>query len=539
MADPFDPREIIRRADRLKAERATTESHWQEVADYILPAREFQTVNTPGSKRTAKIFHTGPVMAAEQLAGARHGFETSPALRWFAIRPDNPRVMEDVDVKAWFEDTTDRMYNHLAAPSARFDLNIHEGYLDEAAFGTSVLYIPDRGMRGPGYQALPLSESYFSEDDEGVIDTLIRCYKMRAQDVVGREGWSVPDDMRREATDKPDNMWDCVHIMQPDPNNRGGYAEAYILKKTLTMLGRIGRYRDKPFVVSRWSKRSGEKAGTGPGMNALPDVKMLNKLEEEHLMGVMLANAPPLAVPDDGFIYTLSQAPRALNPYRQDEMGFQDRVFPLNTGARPEIAQDKIMGVEARIERAFYMQWLSLAQKPNMTATEVLQRRDEMLRLMGPMASRSATEKLGPLIERTFGIMWRQGMLRPPPTSMMGMSWRVEYVSPLFKAQQSSDAQSALAYLEAIARISAISPQVVDIVDGDEYARILADRMGAPMQPLRSNAAIDEIRQARAQREQATQQAMVADSITKSLQQGGAGAASLAQAGATRQEMAA
>ncbi len=539
MADPLAPQEIIRRSDRLRGERSTTESHWQEVADYIMPSREFTQSSAAGSKRGTLIYHTGPVMAAEQMAGALHGMLTSPALRWFALRPDDEGMLDDQDAQVWFDAATDRMYRMFTSPMARFDLHLHENYLDQSAFGNSVLFMPDRMRSGIGFKALPLAECFMSENDDDMIDTMYRCFKMRCADIVEKWSKDVPEDMRREATDRPDDKWDCIHALMPDPKNKGGYVGQYVLKRNMQALGDTERYEDKPFVGARWSKRSGESMGCGPGMNALPDVKALNKLEEEHLRGVMLANAPPLAMPDDGFIQTLSQQPRALNYYRNENQGFEDRVFPILTGARPEVAMEKIANMEQRISTAFYIQWMNLPFKPNMTATEVIQRRDEMLRLMGPMVARLQTELLGPVIERTFGVLWRNGMLPPPPTSLSGVKWHVEYTSPLALAQKSSDASAALSFLEVVMNIAKGDPTALDKVDMDQFLDFLGNRMGAPAKGLRSDAAVADLRQARQQREKMMQEAMAADAASKMLQQGGAGVKALAEAGAAGQAEAA
>jgi len=525
-----DIRRLIQRAGRLRGDRSTTESHWQEVADYIMPSREFQKVTEPGGKRLSQIYHTGPVVAAEQLAGALHGMLTSPALRWFAIRPDDDRIDQGHAVRMWFDAATDDMYRVFTSPNTRFDLHLHEGYLDTAGFGTNVLWVADRGMLGPRFKALPLSESFISENDDGDIDTLFRQFKMRAQDVVMKWGADVPDEMRRRASDRPDDKWECLHAVTPPEKQGGLYEGRYILIQAMKELGQTERYEDRPFVCARWQKRSGEMYGNGPAMNALPDVKELNKLEEENLRGVMLANAPPLMVPDDGLLSPLGLSPRQLNYYRNEVQGIQDRVIPVMTGARPDITAEKIASVEQRVQAAFYTQWMSLPQRPNMTATEVIQRRDEMLRLMGPMVARLQTELLGPIISRTFGIMWRNGMFPAPPPELSGMSWHVEYLSPLAMAQKSSDATQALNFLTALGQIAAGDPTVLDIVDMDEMAQFLADRMGAPVRALRDQGMIDALRQQRVQRDQQMQEMMAAEAATKSFAQGAAGVQSLAAA---------
>ena len=530
MADLSSPQEILRRADNLRGDRQTTETNWQELADYIMPSREFTTRSSPGEKRHRRIYHTGPVMAAEQMAGALHGMLTSPALRWFALRPDDERLASNQGARVWFDGATDMMYRMFTSPNARFDLHLHENYLDQSAFGTSVLFVGDRARNGMAFKALPLSESYLSENDDGVMDTLYRCYTMRANDVVASWGSDVPEELRREAENKPDTRWDVVHCVYPDPKSPKVYSGQYVLKRVMKAMGTMERFEDRPFVAARWSKRSGESYGTGAGMNALPDIQVLNALEEEHLRGVMLANAPPLALPDDGFLMTLNQQPRALNYYRSELGEFSDRVFPINTAARPEVAMEKLASMEQRIATAFYIQWMNLPFKANMTATEVIQRRDEMLRLMGPMVARLQTELLGPVIERTFSVMWRNGQLPPVPTELAGVTWHVEYTSPLALAQKSSDAASALNFMAALGQMAAGDPTVMDVVDGDEMARFLADRMGAPVKAMRDSAGVVDLRRARAARDAQMQNAMAGDALTKMMQQGGAGVKALAEA---------
>jgi hypothetical protein len=533
MVDPFSSQEIVRRADRLRSDRGTTESHWQEVADYLMPSREFTTQNTPGSKRTAHIFHTGPVMAAELLAGALHGMQLMP--NWMRLRPSDPQYDGDMEIQGWLDDATEKMLHEFSSPRAKFSLSMHENYLDDAAFGTSVIMAFDRGRDVTLFKSLPLSECYLSENDDGDFDTLYRCYKMRAYDVINRPAWagSITDALKREAANNPDAMWEIVHGIIPDPKHQGEYADSYVLKRSMIQMGGVGRYRSRPFVASRWSKRSGETYGNGPGMNALPDVKELNKLEEEHLRGVMLANAPPLALPDDGFLAPLSQNPRALNYYRTEMGQYQDRVFQINTGDRPEVAADKILNMEARVDAAFYIKWMQLPFKPGMTATEINKRHVDQLRLMGPMGERGQTEKLGPLIDRAYTLMMDNGKFLPPPSSMNGISFRVEYASQTVLAQKGADAERLLNYIAALGQIAAGDPTVMDIVDMDEIASILADRMGAPAKALRDDRAVAELRQMRQKRDQQTQMAQAATVGAQALQAGGAGVKALAEARAT------
>ena len=78
----------------------------------------------------------------------------------------------------------------------------------------------------------------------------------------------------------------------------------------------IGGFREFPYVVPRYLKASNEIYGRSPGMNSLPDVKVLNKMVEVSMKAAQKQVDPPLLVPDDAMILPIRTAPGSLNYYR-------------------------------------------------------------------------------------------------------------------------------------------------------------------------------------------------------------------------------
>ena len=85
----------------------------------------------------------------------------------------------------------------------------------------------------------------------------------------------------------------------------------------------IGGFREFPYVVPRYLKASNEIYGRSPGMNSLPDVKVLNKMVEVSMKAAQKQVDPPLLVPDDAMILPIRTAPGSLNYYRS---GSRDRI---------------------------------------------------------------------------------------------------------------------------------------------------------------------------------------------------------------------
>jgi hypothetical protein len=91
-------------------------------------------------------------------------------------------------------------------------------------------------------------------------------------------------------------------------------------------------------------------------------------------------------------------------------------------------------------------------------------------------------------------------MLPPAPEFLSGRDIEIEYVSPLAKAQKSSELQSIMRAIEILGSLANISP-VFDYVNFDNLVKHLADIVGMPQKLLKSQ------NQVNAEREQAAAQA--------------------------------
>ena len=71
---------LISRFDRLSGKRQNWETHWQEVADYMLPRKaDITKKRARGDKRMERIFDSSPLQALELLASSLHGMMTNPS----------------------------------------------------------------------------------------------------------------------------------------------------------------------------------------------------------------------------------------------------------------------------------------------------------------------------------------------------------------------------------------------------------------------------------------------------------------------------
>jgi len=242
---------------------------------------------------------------------------------------------------------------------------------------------------------------------------------------------------------------------------------------------------------------------------------MLNEMSKTTIKAAQKQVDPPLLVPDDGFVLPVRTVPGGLNYYRA---GTRDRIEPLNIGANNPIGLNMEEQKRRAIREAFFVDQLLLGQGPQMTATEVVQRNEEKMRLLGPVLGRLTSELLRPLINRAFSILLRNEQLPPMPEYLEGVDIEIEYVSPLAKAQRTSDLSGILRALEIAVPLQQQVP-VFDYINSDKLIKYIFDILGVPGTLLNDDVSVSQKREqdAMAQQQQLQQQqlAQAAESAGK------------------------
>ena len=238
-------------------------------------------------------------------------------------------------------------------------------------------------------------------------------------------------------------------------------------------------------------------------MKSLPDIKMLNEVMKTQIRGAQKAIDPAVQVPDDGFFRSVRLYPGGINHYRA---GTNDRIEPINTNPRIDLGQAFMDDIRIRIKQAYFADQLQLREGPQMTATEVRQRTEEQLRLLGPILGRQHNELLKPLVERVFGILLRKGMFPDPPQEIAGKDLNVNYVSQIAKAQKASEADNLMRVIQTVSPLIEFDPSILDNVNPDAAFKYSAGMFDLPQDIMRSSKELKQLREQRAQAQQQAQQ---------------------------------
>ena len=510
-------KKLLTRFGRLAGQRQNWETHWQEVADYMMPRKSDVTKKrTRGDKRMELIFDSSPLQALELLAASLHGMLTNPSTPWFTLRFKQENIDNEDEAKLWLESATDAMYT--AFNRSNFQQEIFELYHDLITFGTAAMFIEEDEEDFIKFSTRHIDEVYIAENDKGRIDTIYRRFNLSARAVVQKFGTAVSQDILVLEKKDPYKEVEIVHAVYPradfNPTKKDKknmpFESVYMEYKNGNELS-VSGFKEFPFVVPRYLKASHEIYGRSPAMTALPDVKMLNEMVKTTIKAAQKQVDPPLLVPDDGFLLPVRTVPGGLNFYRS---GTRDRIEPLNIGANNPLGLNMEEQRRDAIRAVFYVNQLMMQQGPQMTATEVIQRNEEKMRLLGPVLGRLQSELLKPLIDRVFNILLRNNQLPPAPEFLSGQDIEIEYVSPLAKAQKSTELQSIMRAIEILGSMANVAP-VFDYVNFDNLVKHLADIVGVPQKILKSQSQVNAERQQAQQQQQEQMQMQQVQQLAK------------------------
>ena len=520
MAEISKRKLLLSRWGQLRHERESWMAHWKEISDYLLPrsGRFFVDDRNRGDKRHNNIYDSTGTRALRVLAAGMMAGMTSPARPWFRLTTSDPQLDESAAVKAWLADVT-RLMQMVFAKSNTYRA-LHSMYEELGAFGTaSTIVLADFNSVIHHY-TLTTGEFAMAADHRGQINTLYREFQMTVAQMVrefGRDNCSptVQTLFDRGALEQ----WVTImHAIEPrvdrdvtkrDDRNMAWKSVYFEHGGNEDQILRDSGFKEFPALCPRWATTGGDIYGNSPAMEALGDIKQLQHEQLRKAQGIDYKTKPPL------------QAPTSLKSRDVDTLpggiSFVDSAAP-NGGIRSafEVNIDlshllaDIQDVRERIKGSFYADlFLMLANgtNPQMTATEVAERHEEKLLMLGPVLERMHNEILDPLIEMTFSRMVEAGIVPPPPDELQGMELNVEFVSMLAQAQRAIATNSVDRFVGNLGAVAGIKPEVLDKFDADRWADAYADMLGIDPELIVPGEQVALIRKQRAEAAQAQQQA--------------------------------
>lgn len=486
--------------DDLARQAASWRSAWKELGAYLAPTRGFFEENF--SNRGQKIDHrtlidSDPLLAVEVLSAGMISGLTSPSRSWFALEITPAAAREVPGAREWTHSVKERLEEAFAGSNIYAAL--HGFYQEIAVFGTAAMLLEEDGKELLRARLFTAGEYVLGCDENGRIDRFGREFFLTPNQMAAKFGLeNLPPQLLRAVQDGKDTSWHRVrHLILPNPACDVRYKNATkmpYLSVYFTPQGEVlkkGGYWEFPVIAARWEvKTANDVYGKGPGWKCLGDVKMLQKMQKNKLVALDKITNPPMMV-SSGVQGEVNLLPGGLTRYSGAADGAVKPAYQVNVDL--SALESSIEKVKTTIKAQFFADvflMLSTQNFANMTAAEVAERHQEKMLVLGPVLERLKNELLDPLVERSYAILTRRGVLPPAPQALQGLSIGVSYISLIAQAQKATGLAALTQGIDFASRLAAVRPDVLNRVDFENALEQGLTMLGVPPGVLKSRAEV-------------------------------------------------
>jgi hypothetical protein len=370
---------------RALDEREIWLPRWKNAMRYTIPTDDTES---------ATLFDATAADAVDNLAASMYSLLTPPESLWI-------NLVRESDLSPDAEIATAMLRAHLN--DSNFYTTVHQCYIDLVVLGTACLFMAENPIGADSafsFTAIPMKDIAILPGMVFHTTSLPACDLMEKY-----PDFVFPSNMRDTIKSDPQTPIRLVQSLIGKDFTAwvdvGGDIENNIVAR--------GTFETNPYIIFRWSLVSGELYGRGPVLRALPDIKTANKVVELVLKNATIAVSGIWQADDDGVINlsNINLTPGAIIPKAVGSSG----LTPLQSGSDFDVSQIVLRDLRDRIRHTLLADRLGLLSDKEMTATEILARNSDMVRILGATYGRLLHEFIRPLCERGLQILSRRGLI--------------------------------------------------------------------------------------------------------------------------------
>ncbi len=229
-----------------------------------------------------------------------------------------------------------------------------------------------------------------------------------------------------------------------------------------------------PLLVGRFNPQTKNPWGRGPGIKALPDLRVLNRVDEAVLDGLDQALSNTIIYSDDGHL-DLSEGLIAGKAYPASRGFTREHIYELNKGVNLDtgfFSQDRL---EDRLRACFYQDGPRQTGDTPPTATQWVDERRRVQQRIGKPSAPLWREFFLPFIQRIERIGVQTGKL-DGELAIDGEAISVLPMSPLQKAQNQDKVMVSRSNLDMA--VAAFGENVASVIDMPATMREIIEASG-------------------------------------------------------------
>lgn len=547
----MDINAILQRYESLKRNQDLWLPTYEILAQYILMRKLHFKSDVQSGPFVSNLNYDGTgVNAARVMAASIFGQVWPSASESFQFVPEVAQAggfFED-DTFEFFQDVNTVLSTQLSRPECGFLTALQEAITDDVIFGTAALYVMDTGdIRQPlRFKALDAKSIVFDEDEAGSINCAYIMHRLTVASAVEKYKYENCSKELQKKYRSPKNHSERVNVlqcilprMQRDPMKIGNqdmpFASIHIdLMHNKHVLQKSG-FQEMPVIGMRFYKIAGEILGRSPAMDAISDIKELNKEAELFTKAGEFALDPPRLISHEHVIggYPKWKSGAWIPVHATGRLG-NDRppIEALHTVKNPSWARERIMDLREQVKEHFLLDRLTdLNNRSRQTLGEADIRNQLRSAITSPVLNRILLEGIQPVLDRSFNILLERGFfgvvrgsfedfqmqaagIQPKYLSesfinarLSGIKgYRTQFICPAARAAHQEEINGMMQLREFLMSVGPIRPDIADLFNFDEWARREHFVSGSSLKLLNSDAQVQALRAAAAEAQMKAQQ---------------------------------
>lgn len=479
--------DILKRFTKAKERRELWRSTYEEAYDYAAPQRETFSLTMPGEKKNRHIFDSTAVDGLSQFASRMQASHMPAWSQWVDLTAgSNVPEDEKKNVNAALEDSTKTFFNALN--HSNFDTEIDQS-LTDYGIGTGAIMIEEGSFKDDEifiFTNIPLAELYPEKPGAGPIKTSFRYQSIPIGDI--KNTWpnaELSNKMEADAKKEPLKETMIINGMIFNHEDRKYYH--VIISEAEKKLLFVQSFNTKRLIIFRYMVSPGECFGRGPILQAMSDIRTVNKVKQFILENGAIQIAGVYTGLDDGIFnpHTVRIAPGTVIPVNSNNPG-NPSLSALPRSGDIGLGDLIINDLQTSIEKALFINPIGDVDDPVKSATEIQIRMQEMLKRSGASISRLRTELIDFLVAAGVDILKGRGLM--PDITVDGKDVAIKHTSPMAKTEALENFQNSKVWFSSVTELAGITgPEaIMGTVKIEELPSYWAESLGVPLTLVRN-----------------------------------------------------
>jgi hypothetical protein len=435
----INPSDLIRRYSRAKRERQPWELKWQMIQDQVFPDYRNYTVSPfQMQPQTAKIRNHSGIISGKinKVVSLLSSQLIDPSVKWMDLSFGVREIQNSEFAAEWLYYCKEALYDLFSDPDSNFYPSTFVLHSDWFTIGTACREIIIRkDSRNIQFNSVSMQNICAEQSGYGDLSTIYRTFHLTAKQAYDLWGDRIHPTQLRMVNDGRSEAgtikkFEYFEVSMPNPIfgmalPNGGEIPTLeyltcVVDKTNKNIVNIEMHRQSPYIISRFFIAPGETYGRSYVWNAMPDILSINKISKRILQGIDFAIFPVNLVRDETSIPQSQITPGSF--VQGLDLQCNPTIRQLSSLANPQVGIEFYNIKANELDDSLVARDIFPAETPNMTATEVNERKIQANNRIRPVLVRLEHENLNKTIRRALTLLEQQGKLPQFPYEKLQIS---------------------------------------------------------------------------------------------------------------------